>query len=143
MPSKVVTNWVDGLTFDTEVNGHHFYMDADSQWGGRDKGPRPKPLLLSALSGCSGMDIVSILNKMKVEGYRFRMEADADSNEEHPVVYTTIRLNFFFDGDDLPADKILKAVRLSTEQYCGVNAMLKKSATVDVKVYINDQEVSQ
>lgn len=142
MPSKkVITHWRDGMTFDATVNGHHLLMDADNEWGGQDKGPRPKPLLLAALSGCSGMDVVSILAKMKIPPYTFRMEADADSTEEHPVVYKAIRFSFYFDGEALPEDKIKKAVKLSTEQYCGVNAMLKKTAEVIVKIYINNEEV--
>jgi putative redox protein len=143
MPIKVVTKWVEGMTFDTEVNGHHFFMDADPEWGGLNKGPRPKPLLLSALSGCSGMDVVSILDKMKINGYQFRMEVEADSTDEHPVIYKDIKLKFFFEGENLPQDKVMKAVRLSTEQYCGVNAMLKKSSDVTAIVYINGEEVKQ
>lgn len=139
---KVITHWVDGMTFDAEVTGHHLLMDADTEWGGRDQGPRPKALLLAALSGCSGMDVVSILNKMKVPDYKFRMEAEADLTEEHPVVYKTIRFFFYFEGENLPQDKIKKAVHLSTEQYCGVNAMLKKAADVIVKIFINNEEVA-
>lgn len=139
---KVITHWREGMTFDAIVTGHHLLMDADTEWGGQDKGPRPKALLLAALCGCSGMDVVSILAKMKLPDYKFRMEADADSTEEHPIVYKAIRFYFFFEGENLPPDKIIKAVKLSTEQYCGVNAMLKKAAEVIVKIYINNEEVS-
>jgi putative redox protein len=69
------------------------------------------------------------------------MDLEADSTSEHPIVYHTIRFNFFFEGENLPADKIVKAVSLSTERYCGVNAMLQKSANVLVKTFINSKEV--
>jgi len=139
--SKVVTKWTGGMVFDANVNGHHILMDADPQWGGKDTGPRPKPLLLAALAGCSGLDIVAVLNKMKVENYRFEIETDAESTTEHPIIYHTITAKFKFEGDNLPQDKIVKAVTLSTERYCGVNAMLKKAANVIVKIYINEVEV--
>lgn len=129
------------MVFDAEVNGHHILMDADEQWGGQDKGARPKPLLLAALSGCSGLDIVSVLAKMHVTGYTFEMETEAESTSEHPITYHTITIKFMFSGDELPQDKIVKAVMLSTERYCGVNSMLKKAANVIVKIYINNTEV--
>ncbi len=141
MASKVVTKWTGGMVFDANVNGHHLLMDADPQFGGKDRGPRPKPLLLAALAGCSGLDIVAVLTKMKVDNYRFEIETDAESTTEHPIIYHTITAKFKFEGDNLPQDKIVKAVTLSTERYCGVNAMLKKAANVIVKIYINEVEV--
>lgn len=143
MASKTTMHWIGGMAFDTEVNGHHLIMDADPEWGGKDKGPRPKPLLLAALSGCSGMDTVSILDKMQVRDYKFHVEVDADSTEEHPVIYHTIRMDFHFEGDNLPTDKLNKAVKLSTERYCGVKAMLEKAATIVIKVFLNGEEVTQ
>jgi len=134
--------WTGGMSFDAESNGHHITLDADTEWGGKDLGPRPKPLLLIALSGCSGMDIVSLLDKMRVGEYKFRVDVDADSTTDHPVTYHTIRMHCRFWGENLPPDKVLKAVNLSVERYCGVNAMLAKAADIIVKTYINDEEVS-
>jgi putative redox protein len=141
MAGSVITKWTGDLSFDSLVNGHHVILDGDAEYGGNDAGPRPKPLLLTALTGCSGMDVVSILKKMQVKDYGFEMEADGESTEDHPVVYHTITVKFKFTGNDLPQDKIVKAVTLSTDRYCGVNEMLKKSARVVIKIYINDQEV--
>ena len=143
MASTVKTSWQGGMAFDAEVNGHHLVMDADEKWGGKNLGPRPKPLLLAALAGCSGMDIVSILAKMKVPDYRFEIETEAESTSEDPVIYHTIVVKFKFWGEQLPSEKLVKAVTLSTERYCGVNAMLKKSANVVVKILLNDEEVTQ
>jgi len=139
--TTVVTKWVGNMVFDAEVSGHHILMDADPEWGGEDKGSRPKPLLMAALAGCSGLDVVSILKKMQVENYQFEIETNAESTSEHPIVYHTITAKFKFVGENLPEDKIIKAVTLSTERYCGVNAMLKKAANVIVKITINDVEV--
>jgi len=141
MKHKVTMAWVQDMYFDAEVNGHHLIMDADSKWGGQDKGPRPKPLMLAALSGCSGMDVVSILDKMKIRDYKFTVDVDGELTDTHPMVYHTITASFFFEGANLPEDKIKKAVLLSTDEYCGVNAMLKKAASVIVKIYINGSEV--
>ncbi len=142
MTTKASMKWVKDMLFDAEISGHHILMDADTQWGGKDQGARPKPLLLAALSGCSGMDVVSILDKMKVPEYTFDVDMEADSTSEHPITYHTIRMNFRFEGETLPKDKFVKAVKLSTERYCGVMAMLKKAANIIVNVYINGEEVN-
>lgn len=141
--TKVVTKWTGDLGFEAEVNGHSLRMDLAKENGGQDAGPRPKPLLLAALTGCLGMDIASILKKMQVKDYVFNMEANGISQEEHPKVYKSITVAFRFSGDDLPEDKIVKAVNLSTEKYCPVYAMLKEAAEMNVKIFINNKEVLQ
>jgi len=141
MTKVVKTKWTGGLGFDALINGHHLVMDVAQENGGEDAGPRPKPLLLAALTGCSGMDIVSILKKMQVKDYSFEMEADGEAVDEHPMMYHTITVKFMFHGENLPQDKIIKAVNLSTEKYCAVNAMLKETAKVIAKIFINDTEV--
>ncbi|MCK9558663.1 MAG: OsmC family protein [Candidatus Cloacimonetes bacterium] len=142
MAGVVVTKWTGDLSFDSLVAGHHVMMDVDKEHGGNDTGPRPKSLLLTALAGCSGMDVVSILQKMQVKDYSFEMEAEGEPTKDHPVVYHTITIAYKFTGSNLPEDKIVKAVTLSTEKYCGVYAMLKEAAKVVVKVLINGTEVN-
>lgn len=141
MATQVKTKWLGGMVFDAELNGHHLKMDADAEWGGTNAGPRPKPLLLAALAGCSGLDVVSILDKMMVKDYSFEIDSEAESTSEHPITYHTITVKFMFQGENLPKDKIIKAVTLSVDKYCGVNAMLKKSANIVAKIYINNTEV--
>lgn len=130
------------MTFDAESDGHHIIMDADTEWGGKDLGPRPKPLLLIALSGCSGMDVVSLMEKMRVQDYKFKVDVEADSTTDHPIIYHTIRMYFRFWGENIPQDKAIKAVTMSLERYCGAYAMLSRSANISSKIYINDQEVN-
>ncbi len=130
------------MAFSADVTGHKVIMDAGESGGGKDLGARPKPLVLAALTGCSGMDIVSILKKMKIENYEFEMKVDAETAEEHPMVYTDIVFGFYFKGENLPSDKILRAVELSTQKYCAVNAMLSETAKIDVQVFINGNEVA-
>lgn len=140
MATNISMSWVKDMLFDAEVSGHHILMDLDTQAGGEDKGVRPKPLLLTALSGCTGMDVVSILKKMKVTDYKFKVDIQAESTTEHPITYHTINVDFLFEGNDLPKDKLLRAVELSNTKYCGAMAMLRKAAQINVKVYINGLE---
>jgi len=98
MGTKTTLTWSGGMAFEAEADGHRLVLDADTAWGGKDLGPRPKPLLLLALSGCSAMDVVSLLKKMRVDDFKFRVDVDADSTTEQPVTYHTIRADFRFWG---------------------------------------------
>lgn len=141
MSKGTTLKWLGGMAFDTELNGHHFTIDAHDSVGGKDKGPRPKGLLLSALAGCTGMDVVSILKKMKVDDFEFELKSSAEMTDEHPKTYHTIYLDYIFTGNDLPSEKIKKAVNLSEERYCGVSAMLKKASKLNTKIIINGEEI--
>lgn len=141
MQSIISNNWIDNLAFDAEVDGFHITIDVSEASGGNNRGPRPKPLLLVALSGCTGMDVVSILKKMRVEDYKLKIDIDADVVDEHPKVYSEIRMQFIFTGENLPQDKVINAVQLSSDKYCAVSAMLKKAVTIKTSIQINKQEV--
>ena len=122
---QVKAEWDSGMAFTALQDGHEFIMDADASSGGQGRGPRPKGLLLSGLAGCTGMDVVSILQKMRVEVESFEILVDADLTDEHQKVFSKIHLKYVFRGKDLPQDKLEKAVNLSQERYCGVSAMLR------------------
>lgn len=139
--SIVHMTWQSKMAFDASVSGHHIQIDAAEQSGGENSGPGPKKLLLVALAGCTGMDVVSILKKMKVADYKFEMDVDADSTSDHPIVYSKIYLDYRFDGKELPTDKIKKAVDLSQDRYCGVSAMLRKAAPIITRIFINEKEI--
>lgn len=132
-------DWQKGLMFETEISGHKLIMDAAENGGGTNKGPRPKPLMLAALAGCTGMDVVSILEKMRVDIKKFRVWVEAQQTEEHPKHYTEIKLIYEFTGKDLPMDKLEKAVSLSEEKYCGVNAVYKKAMKVTYEIRVNEE----
>lgn len=132
MKTEVKTTWTGGMAFDADLNGHIVTMDAAAADGGADTGARPKPLLLAALSGCSGMDVVSILKKMREPCSWFAMRAEAESGDEHPKKYLRIKLVYQFKkSDKLNPDNVRKACSLSQEKYCGVSAMLKDSAPLE------------
>lgn len=124
----------EDLSFDIDLQGHHFTVDADESVGGKDRGPRPKALLLSGLAGCTGMDVASILGKMKMPYDSFAIEIDAETTDEHPKVYKTISIRYIFTGKELDRGKIEKAVKLSQEKYCGVSAMLGKTAKIESEI---------
>ena len=130
-------SWEEEMAFDVELQGHHFKIDADEQFGGRDKGPKPKALLLAGLAGCTGMDVVSILRKMRMSWDSFHLEVDAVTAETHPQVYTKIMIRYIFTGSELDRAKIERAVSLSREKYCAVSAMLEKTAEVSHEIILN------
>ncbi len=124
------------MAFESNVDGHQIKMDAEASVGGDDSGARPKKLLLAGLAGCTGMDVVSILDKMKVSFDSFEIITDAVQTEDHPKVYEKITVTYVFSGKDLPEDKLRRAIELSQDKYCGVSAMLRKSSELDWKLVI-------
>ena len=134
--SKVTVNteWKGNMKFESDVFGHKVVVDANEAVGGEDSGPRPKPLLLVALAGCTGMDVVSILKKMQVPIEGLNIMVEADQTEEHPMHYEAMKVIYEFKGKDLPLEKIKKAVELSEERYCGVNAMFKKAMKMSYEI---------
>lgn len=136
--TKTGLAWKGEMSFEAEVNGHNFMIDADEAVGGKDRGPRPKPLMLSALAGCTAMDVISILKKMRVTPDEFNVDVEANNTEEHPKHYDAFTIYYKFKGKDLPKDKIEKAVSLSQERYCGVSYMLAKAAEIKHEIIIEE-----
>ena len=136
MTHKVETSWKGNMRFDAIVSGHHVSMDALPDVGGENSGPRPKELMLASLAGCTGMDVVSILNKMRVDFESFDINVEADLTEEHPKHYTKMHIVYQFKGVNLDRDKLKKAVELSQERYCGVSAVYRKAMhlTYEIKI---------
>ena len=134
MSHKTTLSFEGGLCFDAELQGHHFKLDGDPRYGGRNLGPTPKPLLLTALAGCTGMDVVSLLARMEMPFDAFDVEVEGDLCAQHPVVYTDIRIRYVFKGAALDREKIQKAVDLSRGRYCGVSAMLEKVCRVSHEI---------
>ena len=136
MKNKINAQWKDGMAFEAEVNGFKIMLDADEAVGGENLGPRPKALTLVSLAGCTAMDVISILKKMRVEPSYFNVEVEGELTEEHPKYYHLINIRYIFSGDNLPLDKLEKAVNLSQERYCGVSAMLTKVAKITHEIVI-------
>lgn len=134
--SKVNVKWTGDMAFDAEVNGFNIKLDAAEQVGGKNGGPRPKPLTLVSLGGCTGMDVISILKKMRVEPDYFNVEVSGEMTEEHPKYYNKLHIKYVFRGKDLPMAKLEKAVNLSQDRYCGVSEMLRKAAEITHEIVI-------
>lgn len=139
MGVKVV--WQEKMTFEVQQDGHTFLIDAAESVGGRDLGPKPKGLLLSALAGCTGMDVISILGKMRVPVERFAVSVDAEQTEDHPKRYTSARIRYELWGEGLEdkEKKVRRAVFLSENNYCGVSATLKPSMELSTEIVVNDK----
>jgi len=132
----VKVKWLENMAFSAEVNGHEIILDAAEKVGGENRGPRPKPLMLTALAGCTGMDVVSILKKMRVELDDFNVIVEGDLTEEHPKQFTQMHVIYEFTGKNLSAEKLQKAVNLSEDRYCGVSATYRKAIglTSEIKI---------
>jgi putative redox protein len=140
MKENYNTSWAGDMAFEADITGHKVLMDAGEAVGGKDSGPRPKPLLIAALTGCTGMDVVSILRKMKVADLieSFDIKTETEVTDEHPKTYTKMHLVYEFksNGEPLPLDKLEKAVKLSQERYCGVSALFEKALELSYEIKI-------
>ncbi len=137
--AKIV--WQKGMAFAAHLEGFQFLIDADPEVGGENKGPKPKGLTLVSLAGCTGMDVIAILNKMRVIVDHFEVTADAEIVDEHPMRFDKIIVKYFLKGRDLPPEKIQKAVSLSEEKYCGVSATLKPQVMITSEIFINGKKI--
>jgi len=130
----------DKMDFESELNGHKITIDAVDAVGGEYRGPRPKPLMLLSLAGCTAMDVISILKKMRVEPDNFQVEVVANHTDEHPKHYDEMHVIYKFWGKDLPEDKIQKAVDLSEERYCGVSYVYKHYVKMSNEIQLNPKK---
>lgn len=136
MNNKVECTWIEDMAFEANVNGFKIIMDATEAVGGKNSGPRPKPLTLASLGGCTGMDVVSILAKMRIKPSYFNISIDGELTDEHPKYYHKIHLIYSFKGDNLPLEKLEKAVNLSKDRYCGVSKLLNAGAEITYEIII-------
>lgn len=136
MTHSVNTSWKGNMQFNALVNGHNVAMDAAPEFGGMDAGSRPKELLLAGLAGCTGMDVIELLRKMRVTVQEFNLEVSAELSEDHPKVYTKLHLIYKVKGSEIDLSKVEKAVQLSQEKYCGVSAMLRKAMEITYEIKI-------
>jgi len=134
---EIETQWMGKMQFNTLVNGHTIIMDAPERAGGEDNGPIPKPFILTALSGCTGMDIVSILRKAQTEVNDFDIRVSGQLSKQQPIEYISIHVTYDFRGEEKFKEAALNAVTLSQEKYCGVSHMLKKAVPITWDVLYN------
>ena len=136
--TTIQTSWKKNLAFESRIDEHSFTTDAPVDSGGDNSGASPKKLMMASLAGCTGVDVVSILKKMRVDIDELVIRVDAELTEDVPSVYTSMHLTYIFRGSDLDIDKLRRAVDLSQEKYCGVSMMYKRIMDITWELSIKD-----
>ena len=124
--------WKGDTRFEAETPGGNVTMSI-----AEDGGLGPKALMLDSLIGCTGIDIVSLVNKMRLSVDDIKLKAEANLTEEHPKYYDKVKVTYHFFGDELDKKKLEKAVNLSAEKYCGVMEMFRQFAKIDIEIKYN------
>lgn len=139
MSHKVVTHWKGNLQFESDnPSGNLITMDTSPENGGYNSGVSPKAMMLSSLAGCSGLDVVSILKKMKVPFSDFRIDTYGELTDEHPKYYNKVVVEYHFYGNELDDKKIEKAVNMSIDTYCGVMEMFRRFAEIKTSIHYHN-----
>ena len=129
-----IIKWTGKMSFLGETpSGHQIQMDASEEVGGQNSGARPTELVLSAVAGCTGIDIISILQKMRLEPTSFHMDVKGDRAGNHPKRFTHIHIHYALEGD-LPEEKVVRAIQLSNEKYCSVSRSLNAEMTTSFSI---------
>ena len=137
MAYQATVNWIDGKHFEGSAMGHTIQIDAPAPIG-TDQGMNPMALLLVALGGCTGMDVINILTKERKVVTSLTVEVNGERAPEIPTVYTEIQLTFKIKGHQLTREMVEHAVALSEEKYCSVGIMLGKTAKIKTLIEIEE-----
>jgi putative redox protein len=138
MTNLITTTWLGNMKFEsTNPSGHNLFIDAGPENGGDGEGYRPKALMLSALAGCSGLDVASLIKKMKLDVTDFKIDIEANLTEEDPKYYDKVVMHFHFYGGNLSEKKLQRAVDLSVEKYCGVMEMFRQFSELTIETHFH------
>ncbi|MDP4285584.1 MAG: OsmC family protein [Bacteroidota bacterium] len=129
--TSITTTFNSGMNFTANVNGHKIEIDTDEAGGGNNIGTRPKALMLASLAGCTGLDVVNMLNKMRVSFSDLSIKVDAHLTDTEPTVYDEVTVNYSIKVSKEDESKVEKAVNLSQDKYCGVTKMFESFAKVN------------
>lgn len=141
MQVKVKIKQIEGLALAAFSNSNHWVtMDAPEKLGGFAAGFRPMELLLTAVAGCVGMDVISILEKKRVKLQGFEMLVEAEQTEEHPQIFTEINLNYTLIGKNIKPADVERAIQLTDEKYCGAIAMIRDITKIRHNYQIKEPE---
>jgi putative redox protein len=138
MKETISAIWLNDLAFEAEVDGHKIYMDSSQEHGGKNTGPRPKPLMMVALAGCTGMDVAAVLKKMREDVEEFSVEVEGDVTEDHPKRFEGMKVIYRVKGKDISRKNVEKAVNLSVTRYCGVSANYAKAFPITHEIIIEE-----
>ncbi len=133
--------WKEGMRFEGETPSEHkIILDANHDAGGSNSGPRPMELFIVGLMGCTAMDVISILTKMRKNVKSFRIVVEAEKATEHPKVWTKINLKYILKGSDLDEKSVENAIELSQSKYCSAAATLRRSGAELTYTYLIEKE---
>lgn len=140
----VTTVWTEKERFESNnPSGHKLTLFSVADEENKDTvGFGPKALMLSSLAGCSGLDVVSLLTKMRAEVADFKIEVTAELTDEHPKFYNKVKVDYHFSDSNLQPEKIQKAVNLSVTKYCGVMEMFRQFAEVETEIHLHTLETN-
>lgn len=141
MMHEVSSQWMGKMQFNSLVNDHVIVMDTPERVGGENQGTIPKPLVLTALSGCTGMDVIALLRKQGKELQNFHVKVTGELTKTIPYQYSSIHVVYEAGGDPELKDEVMRAVTRSQEDICGVSAMLKKAMPVTWEVWLNNEQI--
>jgi putative redox protein len=142
MANHIVSSaWQEGLRFLANVNGHPIVMDVPERVGGTNQGSIPKPFLLAALSGCTGMDVASLLTKQRVPYTAMVINVNGELTDTQPITYKSIEVTYLIDAPVEFTEKAIKATQKSLEQLCGVAHIVKQVIPLTYKVVFNGDEI--
>lgn len=125
------------MQFESTNPGGSLKIDLAEDLGGNGDGLRPKALMLSALAGCSGLDVASLIKKMRLDVAEFSIDTDGFLTETEPSVYNKVLVNYNFKGENLNEEKLTRAVNLSVEKYCGVMEMFRSFSEIEININFN------
>lgn len=137
MIHQATSEWKGGMAFAHNIDGHTLITGSTTD--GKIAGASPKKLLLASLAGCTGVDVVELLQKMRQPVDRIRMEVEAEQTTEHPKVYSVVRMVYHFYGKGIKVKKVERAINMSQEKLCGVTAMLLKNSPVEYRYEIHEE----
>jgi|TARA_X000000950_G_scaffold46708_3_gene53737 putative redox protein len=122
-------------------NGHKVLLDNKSKKEGEVEGISPMELLLMGLAGCSGIDIISILEKQKINPTSLKMEVEGERKKNQvPSLFEVINVKVMLEGDIIP-EKVIRAVKLSFDKYCSVSKTLEKTAKINYQIFLNGKKL--
>jgi len=125
------------MQFESTNPGGLLEIDAPKEIGGNDNGLRPKALMLSALAGCSGLDVASLIKKMRLDVAHFSIDTEGFLTDTEPAIYNKVIVSYNFVGPNLDHEKLTRAVNLSVDKYCGVMHMFRAFAEIDIEINFN------
>lgn len=135
MADKITTHWQGGMTFESDnPSGKSVIMDTNVEGQDERFGLSPKALMLSSLAGCTSLDVISTLDKMKEDIDDFKIEVSGELTDEHPKYYHSVVVDYHFYGLDLNKMKCERAVHLSVDKYCGVMEMFRRFASIETNI---------